>query len=141
MAGILDRLKVALSDRYTIERELGSGGMATVYLAHDLKHERQVALKVMAHSGREIFYIDGQGQMVAVAVTTSPVFAVHESEVLFDPSSWRAAGVGWRSYYDVTPDDQRFIMVRDVASSEPVEVILVENFFEELRQKVGKGSD
>jgi serine/threonine protein kinase len=37
----------ALSDRYLIERELGRGGMATVYLAHDLKHDRRVALKVL----------------------------------------------------------------------------------------------
>ncbi len=43
----LDSLTAALSDRYTIERELGSGGMATVYLAHDLKHDRKVALKVL----------------------------------------------------------------------------------------------
>jgi serine/threonine protein kinase len=42
-----DRLKSALSDRYTIERELGSGGMATVYLAEDLKHHRKVAVKVL----------------------------------------------------------------------------------------------
>ena len=37
----------ALRDRYTLERELGRGGMAAVYLAHDLKHDRQVALKVL----------------------------------------------------------------------------------------------
>ena len=42
-----DRLKSALSDRYAIEREIGSGGMAAVYLAQDLKHERQVAVKVL----------------------------------------------------------------------------------------------
>src|SRR5687767_9189234 len=42
-----DRLKAALSDRYHIERELGAGGMATVYLARDLKHDREVALKVL----------------------------------------------------------------------------------------------
>jgi serine/threonine-protein kinase len=47
VADLLERLKAALADRYTIERELGSGGMATVYLAHDLKHDRKVALKVM----------------------------------------------------------------------------------------------
>ena len=36
-----DRLKTALADRYAIEEELGAGGMATVYLAEDLKHERK----------------------------------------------------------------------------------------------------
>ena len=40
-------LAMVLSDRYRIERELGAGGMATVYLAHDLKHDRNVALKVL----------------------------------------------------------------------------------------------
>ena len=40
-------LTAALTDRYRIERELGTGGMATVYLARDLKHDRQVALKVL----------------------------------------------------------------------------------------------
>src|SRR4029434_6977615 len=42
-----DQLSNALRDRYRIEREIGSGGMATVYLAHDLRHERFVALKVL----------------------------------------------------------------------------------------------
>ncbi len=41
------RLATALADRYRIERELGQGGMATVYLAEDLKHQRKVALKVL----------------------------------------------------------------------------------------------
>ncbi len=43
----IDRLSAALADRYRIERELGAGGMATVYLAHDVKHDRQVAIKVL----------------------------------------------------------------------------------------------
>jgi serine/threonine protein kinase len=43
MTDQLDHLKTALADRYTIEREIGSGGMATVYLAEDLKHRRKVA--------------------------------------------------------------------------------------------------
>jgi serine/threonine-protein kinase len=42
-----DRLADALADRYRLERELGQGGMATVYLAQDLKHDRQVAIKVL----------------------------------------------------------------------------------------------
>ncbi len=40
-------LTAALADRYRVEREIGAGGMATVYLAHDLKHDRQVAIKVL----------------------------------------------------------------------------------------------
>jgi serine/threonine protein kinase/Flp pilus assembly protein TadD len=47
MADLLERLKDALADRYRIERELGSGGMATVYQAEDLKLHRNVAVKVL----------------------------------------------------------------------------------------------
>ena len=47
MNPVPDRLATALADRYRIERELGAGGMATVYLAQDIKHDRKVALKVL----------------------------------------------------------------------------------------------
>ncbi len=47
MTEITSRLSTALADRYKLEREIGAGGMATVYLAHDLKHDRKVALKVL----------------------------------------------------------------------------------------------
>src|SRR3989442_5835536 len=47
MTELLARLQAALAGRYTIEHELGRGGMATVYLANDLKHHRQVAIKVL----------------------------------------------------------------------------------------------
>ena len=47
MADAPAELKQALADRYLIERELGAGGMATVYLASDLKHPRKVAIKVL----------------------------------------------------------------------------------------------
>ncbi len=43
----VEQLTSALADRYAIERELGAGGMATVYLAHDVKHDRKVAIKVL----------------------------------------------------------------------------------------------
>src|SRR5215208_2844930 len=41
------RLRAALEDRYRLEREVGAGGMATVYLAQDIRHDRRVALKLL----------------------------------------------------------------------------------------------
>jgi eukaryotic-like serine/threonine-protein kinase len=62
------RLTTALSDRYVIERELGAGGMATVYLAHDVKHDRPVALKVLRP---ELSAILGAGRFLAEIKTTA----------------------------------------------------------------------
>jgi eukaryotic-like serine/threonine-protein kinase len=50
-----DRLRDALGSQYEIDRELGRGGMATVYLAQDLRHDRLVALKVLHASVAELF--------------------------------------------------------------------------------------
>ncbi len=47
MTEITQQLSAALADRYKIERLLGEGGMATVYLAQDVKHDRKVAVKVL----------------------------------------------------------------------------------------------
>src|SRR5256885_2425203 len=47
MADLSERVRASLAGRYTIERELGRGGMATGYLARDLKHDRSVAVKVL----------------------------------------------------------------------------------------------
>ena len=59
----LSRLATTLADRYRVERELGDGGMATVYLAHDLRHDRDVAIKVLhpdlgAALGAERFLVE-----------------------------------------------------------------------------------
>ncbi len=81
MADLLERLKSALAGRYTIERELGSGGMATVYLAQDLKHERQVAVKVLrpelaAALGPERFH---QEIKIAANLTHPHILPLHDS--------------------------------------------------------------
>ncbi|HYN20541.1 MAG TPA: serine/threonine-protein kinase, partial [Thermoanaerobaculia bacterium] len=60
MLDLKDRLETALAGRYAVEREIGRGGMATVYLAQDLKHHRPVAVKILhphiaAHLGTDRF--------------------------------------------------------------------------------------
>ncbi len=79
MTDSLDRLKSALADRYTIERELGAGGMATVYLAHDLKHDRKVAVKVLksdlsSELGADRFVWEIHGQVAAHGPALRPRF-------------------------------------------------------------------
>ena len=68
MTDALARLSTALADRYAIERELGAGGMATVYLAHDLRHDRKVALKVVRP---ELAAIMGGERFLAEIKTTA----------------------------------------------------------------------
>src|SRR5512133_2736260 len=68
MTEVADRLRGALADRYLVERELGPGGMATVYLAHDLRHDRQVALKVL-HP--ELAHAVGPGRFLREIRTTA----------------------------------------------------------------------
>ncbi len=90
---------------------------------------------VWSHSGRELFYRNGQGEMVAVEVQTEPTFSAGESSVLFSASEFRANANGQRQY-DVAPDGERFIMIRQVGDDMAGALILVQNFFEELRQVV-----
>ncbi len=81
MADLLARLRAALSGRYTIERELGRGGMATVYLGRDLKHHRAVALKVLrpelaAVLGPERFVREIE---IAAGLTHPHILPLHDS--------------------------------------------------------------
>jgi serine/threonine protein kinase len=69
-----NRLTAALSDRYRIERELGQGGMATVYLAEDLKHHRQVAIKVLRP---ELAAVLGAERFVQEITTTAQLQHPH----------------------------------------------------------------
>ena len=77
----LERLTAALADRYRIERELGQGGMATVYLAEDLRHKRKVAIKVLR---AELAAVIGAERFVAEIQTTANlqhphILALHDS--------------------------------------------------------------
>src|SRR5437763_805353 len=81
MAEILAGLKAALADRYAIDRELGHGGTATVYLAQDLKHGRSVAVKVLrpelaAALGAERFLREIE---IAARLTHPHILPLHDS--------------------------------------------------------------
>ena len=94
-------------------------------------------MPLWAHSGRELFYVDGSRGLVAVQVETDPSFQVGAKEILFTlPPGYRTIPVS--SLFDITPDDQRFLMVREVGSDENStnSIILVTNFFEELKARV-----
>jgi serine/threonine-protein kinase len=86
--------------------------------------------------GNELFYRDGAGNMVAAAVTTNPVFSVTGSTILFSASRFGAFEAS--PAYDVSADDRRFLMLRPVAGSVPDRLIVVENWFEELKAKSRK---
>ncbi len=70
----MDALRASLADRYRLERELGAGGMATVYLAADLKHERQVAIKVLKP---ELAAVLGADRFVQEIKTTAALSHPH----------------------------------------------------------------
>jgi Tol biopolymer transport system component len=74
MSSAAERLSAALSGRYRIERELGMGGMATVYLAEDLKHDRKVAIKVLKP---ELAAVLGAERFVVEIKTTAAMSHPH----------------------------------------------------------------
>ena len=90
---------------------------------------------IWAFDGRELFYRRG-ATLMTVAVQTEPSFTRGTPEVLFEGTYF--AGIG-RSY-DVAPDGQRFLMIKEGAgtddTSAPPSLVLVQNWFEELRRLV-----
>ena len=69
IAPVFEHLSAALSGRYRLEREVGAGGMATVYLAEDLRHRRRVALKVLRPELSEV--LGGERFLKEIEVTAS----------------------------------------------------------------------
>jgi len=84
-----------------------------------------------AHSGRELFYRNGRNEMVSVAIQPGSAFQTGVQTTLFSFDRFLTANN--RPQYDVAPDDQRFVMLRTSGDANPTEVIVVENWFEELK--------
>jgi serine/threonine-protein kinase len=100
MVDVTDRLSTPLVDRYRIERRLGEGGMATVYLAEDLKHDRKVALKVLRP---ELAAVLGADRFVQEIKTTAQLQHPHILP-LYDSGSTAAAQGGSTEFlYYVMP--------------------------------------
>ncbi len=97
-----------------------------------------------AHSGRELFYIHGGGNgraMMAAQIRTSPTFEVTERLTLFPvPPSQYLLPPNYTPY-DISPDDRRFLLMRRAGSGDEAPqtaLILVENWFEELKAKMSR---
>jgi len=90
---------------------------------------------VWAHNGRELFYRSPAGDMVSAAFTTQPTFAVGHQSVLFKSANYLRDDS--HREYDVSPDDRRFLMVRPRSTGANANLVMVENWFTELVEKVG----
>ena len=90
-------------------------------------------------NGRELFYRSGDKMMV-VDITTQPSFSVGKPKLLFEgPYEPTPATF---PYYDVSPDGQRFLMLKPAESAEtaPTQINVVLNWFEELKRRVPAGT-
>lgn len=93
-----------------------------------------------AHSEEEIFFVDGNGNMVAASVQTVPTFRVGQRRTLFSLAERFLNGQPNYASWDVAPDDQRFMMLQIGGgdASELSELIVVQNFFRVLRERIGR---
>ncbi len=92
-----------------------------------------------AHGGSELFFVDAEDGLVAAEVEADSVFRVLRSETLFDTSDY-IVGEG-TDFHDIGPDDERFLMLRAAGLGGDAgggrRFILVTNWFEELRRRMG----
>ncbi len=88
---------------------------------------------IWSHDGRELFYRQGPSLM-AVAVDTTKGFRAETPQVLFDASVY--AGAGGDTSFDVSPDGQRFVMIRGDDPSVSRQIVIVHNWFDELKRRV-----
>jgi hypothetical protein len=83
-----------------------------------------------------LFYRDAAGNLVAVEVQSTPTFSLGHPTALFPAAAYFSFAGG--AQYAVAPDDRRFLMIRQAAGTAPDELIVVDNWFEELKSKSRK---
>jgi len=88
---------------------------------------------VWARNGQELFYINGRGEMASVALKPGATFSPGDPRALFSVSQFTVNGNA--GVFDVSPDGKRFLMVRPVAGLGETELVVVQNWFEELKQR------
>ena len=91
------------------------------------------ATPMWAHSGKELYYLDDSRALVAVTVQLGTKFSFANQKVLFSAAAYSFAG-GYPTY-DVAADDSRFVMIRSVAPSAETELVLIQNWAEELKAR------
>src|SRR5881396_653265 len=89
-----------------------------------------------SHRGNELFYRDASGDLVAVEVHTNPTFSLGRSVALFPAAGF--SSLRFTPQYAVALDDRRFLMIRPLQTGAPDKLIVVDNWFEELRAKSRK---
>ena len=92
-----------------------------------------------ARDSQELFYRDGD-RMMAVAIEAEPDLSVGTPRLLFEGRYLGTGPVHLRRNYDVSPDGQRFLMIQREQDLKPTEIIVVLNWFEELKRLVPTGN-
>jgi serine/threonine protein kinase/Tol biopolymer transport system component len=88
-----------------------------------------------SHRGSELFYVDGTSNLMTVAVKANPTLSFGHPVVLFNVAGF---STDFETNFTLSPDDRRFLMIRQVSNSNPEKLIVVENWFSELKGKPRK---
>jgi hypothetical protein len=150
MSDPITRLNAALEGRYTIERELGEGGMATVYLADDPGPGVEITISVeggeepvWAPSGSELYYRHDDELLVVSVEETGSSLSPDTPRHVFEDRFMRDTGGagGGVANYDIAPNGEAFVMVEDASTVETVVVApklyVVTNWLEEVLEPLG----